>query len=220
MNKQTFDKLGEKKQLKEDIEWLRLWCEDTNERTLPRVALIGDSITEQVFEVVKRELEGVAHVDYLATSYSLLSPAYVGMVEKFIEDSKYAVVCYNYGLHGYAITGEEYESAYKAMLEKLLANASVVVSLTTQVLENGQSGESSEVWKDKVIERNLCVEKLAKEFNLPVDDLYSISVKLASENGYIEDGVHFNKTGCEELGKSKANAIKQILAVNNIGETR
>ena len=42
MREQTFQKTAREK---EDIEWLRVWCEDTN-AALPRVLLIGDSITE------------------------------------------------------------------------------------------------------------------------------------------------------------------------------
>ena len=56
---------------KEQQEWLRLWCDDTKDALLPRVALIGDSITEQTYQVVKMELEGIAVVDYFATSYSI-----------------------------------------------------------------------------------------------------------------------------------------------------
>ena len=74
MNRQTFEENTDENRRKEDIEWLRLWCENT-QSPLPRVALIGDSITEQVFEGIKKELQGVASVDFLATSYSILSPA-------------------------------------------------------------------------------------------------------------------------------------------------
>ena len=57
MNKQTFEESIDTKRRKEGIEWLRLWCENT-QSTLPRVALIGDSITEQVFNGIKRNCKG------------------------------------------------------------------------------------------------------------------------------------------------------------------
>lgn len=210
MKQQTFDLKGENKKNKEDIEWLRLWCEDTNDPSLPRVALIGDSITEQVFHVVQRELKGIARVDYLATSYSLLSPAYVGMVEHFIEDSNYAVICYNYGLHGYSVDADSYENGYREMLKKMLVKAKVVISLTTQVLDKDDLDKPSVHWERVVEERNIRAVKLAKEFHLPVNDMYSLSVQLG-KGGVKEDGVHFNEAGVEILGKDKAESIKKLL---------
>lgn len=43
---------------KEDIEWIRIWCENTNDSLL-RVALIGDSITEQTYETVKKSCKAL-----------------------------------------------------------------------------------------------------------------------------------------------------------------
>ena len=83
MSNITFDTKGENRAKKENIEWLRLWCEDTNDAALPRVALIGDSITEGYFRLVQKEMKGIALVDYLATSYSIDSAAYREMVKAF-----------------------------------------------------------------------------------------------------------------------------------------
>ena len=58
MDKQTFEQNTDGRDKKEDIEWIRIWCEDTGS-DLPRVAMIGDSITEQVYEKVKKEYKGL-----------------------------------------------------------------------------------------------------------------------------------------------------------------
>lgn len=210
MEQQTFDEKGENKQRKERTEWLRLWCENTDDNSLPRVALIGDSITEQVFRVVQRELQGVACVDYLATSYSLLSSAYIGMVDRFIKDSQYSVVCYNYGLHGYNIDIDSYENGYREMMKRFLETSKVVISLTTQVLDKENLDKPSKRWESVVKERNIRAIKIAEEVNIPINDMYSLSVKLGKE-GISNDGVHFNEMGIEELGKSKAESIKKVL---------
>lgn len=210
MEQFTFDEKGEKKNKKENIEWLNIWCEFTNDEILPRVALIGDSITAQTYEIVKRELQRLANIDYLATSYSILSPTYVGMVEKFIDDSNYDVIYYNYGLHAYDVSADEYENAYRKILKKMLARSKVIIGLTTTVLNRDNLDKESEKWADVVVERNARAQKLAKEFALYVDDLYSISKKLGRE-GKSLDGVHFNELGNEEIGKSKAEIIKKVL---------
>ena len=58
MDRFTFNETGRGSK-KEDIEWIRIWCENTNDSLL-RVALIGDSITEQTYETVKKELQGIS----------------------------------------------------------------------------------------------------------------------------------------------------------------
>ena len=209
MQQFTFDDKCEKKNKKEKIEWIRIWCENTDS-DLPRIALIGDSITEQTYEIVKNELQGIVSVDYLATSYSILSNAYVGMVEKFIEDSSYAIVYYNYGLHAHDVSADEYEEAYSNMLKKLLSRSKVIIGLTTTVLDNNNLDKESDRWSEVILERNYRAKRLAEEFSISVDDLYNISKKLGRE-GKTADGVHFNDYGKEIIGKSKVQAIKKIL---------
>ena len=81
MSNITFDAEGKTKTAKEDIEWLRVWCEETNETKLPRVALIGDSITEGYFRLVQKALKGVAFF-LIRTAY--LYPFQIGYVLPFI----------------------------------------------------------------------------------------------------------------------------------------
>ncbi|MBE5750490.1 MAG: SGNH/GDSL hydrolase family protein [Clostridiales bacterium] len=213
MQQFTFNEKAENKYKKESIEWLNIWCEDTNDDSLPRVGLIGDSITTQTHKIVKEELKGLANVDYLSTSYSILSLAYVGIIEKFIEDSKYDIIYFNYGLHGYGVTANEYENAFRAMIKMFLShNAKVIIGLTTTVLEKDDLNIESERWTSVVKERNAIAISLAKEFNLAIDDLYSISKKLGKD-GKSPDGVHFNDYGKEIIGKSKADSIKKLLTI-------
>lgn len=210
MELQTFDKKGQSKNRKEGTEWLRLWCENTGNNNLPRVALIGDSITEQVFPIVKRELKGIANVDYLATSYSIISSVYQVSVEEFIKDSDYSVICYNYGLHAFNVSIGDYENAYRFMIIKMIENSKVILSLTTRVFETEYMNKPSDVWDGVIKERNSCVEKLAKEFKVHVNDLYKTSAELGA-SGKTTDGVHFNDEGIEVLGKNKAQSIKMLL---------
>lgn len=132
------------------------------------------------------------------------------MVECFLNDSKYAVVYYNYGLHAFDVSGDDYEKEYREMLKRFLACANVVIGLTTTVQERTDLESESKEWTPVVKERNLRAVKLAKEFEIPVDDLYAISLQLG-KNGKEIDGVHFNEIGIEQIGKSKAKIIKSIL---------
>ena len=204
MHRQTFEEITDKKCKKEYIEWLRLWCENTSSR-LPRVALIGDSIVEQVFEDVKKALDGVAIVDFLATSYSIASPAYTTMVNAFVEDSDYAVVYFNYGLHAPCVSIAEYEAAYRKMVLGLLKKSKVLLGSTTTV-----NTQNAVVTMKMVDARNACARKIAVELGLPMDDSYAISEEMGA-SGKNEDGVHFNEGGKARLAKHRAELIKTLL---------
>ncbi len=212
MGKLTFDEEGTKNE-KEYYEWLNVWCEATTDESLPRVALIGDSITQQSYQVVKNELAGIANVDYLATSYSISSTTYNNFVKNFLNDSEYDVIYFNYGLHAYSVDINAYEKSYRELLEFFLKKSKVIIGLTTNVLDSKNLNEESAEWKDVVITRNQRATKLAQEFGLTVDDLFTISVSLGS-NGRQADGVHFNAQGNSLIGKSKADKIKKILRSN------
>ena len=210
MSNFTFEGKKSKKQQKERIEWLRTWCVDTNDDTLPRVALIGDSITEQYSDFVAEALKGVAIVDRLTTSYSITSPFYKSAVEGFLQDSQYAVIHYNYGLHAYCVTDDEYENAYRELLKTFLQHGKVIVTTTTTVLEKPDLLEESEPSKTVVRNRNERALKLAKEFSLPVDDLFAVCQTLPKE-GKSPDGIHFLELGCKALAASVTDNLKKLL---------
>lgn len=203
MVKQTFEQNTDGRDKKEDIEWIRIWCEDTGS-DLPRVAMIGDSITEQVYEKVKKELQGLVKVDYLATSYSIASPTYMKMVQAFADDSQYALIYFNYGLHAGGLPIEVYEDGCRTILSRLMKKARVVIGSTTTL-----HGETYAKSLPMVEQRNACIVRLGDELALPIDDGYAISVELGADAK--TDGVHFNEAGIERLAKHKAEWIKKLI---------
>ena len=110
-NKITFDFTPANRVGKEDYEWLRCWCEEVNDTSLPRVALVGDSITEGYFRLVRDGLKGVAQVDYLATSYAVNTTTFKKAVGAFLSDTDYKVIHFNNGLHGYHVSADDYQKS-------------------------------------------------------------------------------------------------------------
>lgn len=210
MSNITFDSEAKVNVKKEDIEWLRLWCEDTNDDTLPRVALIGDSITEGYYQIVKAELQDVAKVDYLATSYSIASDMYMDTVKNFVKDSAYDVVHYNYGLHAFVVNEETYALQIGDLLHFLKERAKVIVGTTTTVLDESLETEHVD-WKNKVIARNEKAVEAAKKINAEINDLNAVckGLKKTDRN---PDGVHFEASGYRALATSVVACVKKHLA--------
>ena len=198
-----------KRTVKEDYEWLRIWCDNVNDANLPHVALIGDSITEGYYNAVKAGLDGVARVDYLATSYSINSELYRIIIKSFVEDTDYAAIHFNYGLHDCAIANDVYEKRYGETVEYLASKAPTAISTVTNVLDETLTAER-ENWKDVVAERNRVVFELAKNQGYVVDDLNAVCAKMEKSDRYF-DGVHYEAAGYEKLAKEVIKTIKLLL---------
>ena len=201
----TFDKSGNITNQKEDTEWLRIWCEETNDHSLPRVALIGDSITEGYYAFVKASLKNIAKVDCLATSYSIASNMYGRVVREFINDSEYDVVHYNYGLHGFSVNEACYEVFCRDFVQFMAPKTKIIIATTTTVLEENSNSQNV-FWKEKIIKRNKALIAVAKEFHAGINDLNSVCKKFdASDRS--ADGVHFHESGYLALAESVVKAI-------------
>lgn len=205
----TFDNEGKNNLEKEAIEWIRIWCEDTNNKEKPRVALIGDSITENYYRMVKEALKDVAKVDYLATSYSIASDMYQGCVKSFFQDSVYEVVHFNYGLHAYSVNEEIYSSCCMGMLQFISSRAKTIVATTTTVLDETLEAHNLR-WKEKVLVRNEKIKAIADKLDLNINDLYAVCETFDKTKRYV-DGVHFTEEGYGLLAESVINSVRECL---------
>ncbi len=194
---------------KEQKEWVRIWCDDTNENDLPRVLLVGDSITNGYQEKVRELLKGVCYVDFFATSYAIDMPIYHKFVTTLVADSKYDLIHFNNGLHGIHIGKRTYKSRMKKLLEKISVGKKVVLATTTIVYQPNSKRKDG-AWMKRVRERNAATSELAKELGFTIDDLYGASTEIPFEKRY-EDGTHYLAEGYEMLAQAVAKTIQKEL---------
>lgn len=194
---------------KERFEWVRSWCDNTTETKLPRVLLVGDSITEGYEATVRDRLKGICYVDYLATSYAVDSKMYNTLVRGIVEDSDYEIVHFNHGLHGKHMSKRTYESKLFQLLKFIEARSNVILATSTHI--NTQNNENVEhEWEKKIKERNEVILTYAAERGLIVDDLYTVSVQMAVEKR-ASDGVHYFDQGYRELASHVIESISKQL---------
>ena len=192
---------------KERFEWIHSWCDETQNGDLPRVLLVGDSITYGYQEKVRARLKGVCYVDYVATSYAIDSKMYNELVKNFATDSAYALVHFNHGLHGKHISKRSYKSRLLKLLAKIPAN--VVLATTTFIYREGNKRVDGS-WMKRVRERNEAMQEIAAEKGLAIDDLYAVSVAIPKDKRY-EDGTHYVAEGYEIFADAVAESIKNNL---------
>lgn len=190
---------------KERFEWVHSWCDYTDKTDLPRILLIGDSITYHYYPIVKEMLKGKFYVDYIANSYSIDMPVYGKIIEGFASDSKYDLIHYNNGLHGFDVSEKRYKKCLEKLVGKLSANAKLVLATSTFIYKKGN--EVVPLKEAEIIEkRNLAVYSVAGKNGLAVDDLYAVSCKIDKELRR-PDGVHYRKGGSRILAEAVCKSI-------------
>lgn len=194
--------------MKERFEWVHSWCDEAVSSDLPRVLLVGDSITLGYQEKVRIKLKGVCYVDFISTSYAIDTKIYNDIVASFFADSNYALIHFNHGLHGQHMLKRTYKSRLKKLLQRT-KNSKIILATSTIVYCEGNT-RLDRLWAKKLKERNDAVKELSQEFGYGIDDLYSISVSMPTDKRSL-DGIHYTKEGYEDFACAVADCIRKSL---------
>jgi lysophospholipase L1-like esterase len=196
---------------REHIEWADIWIPDASGTTLPRVLLIGDSITRGYYPPVAEKLKGKASVARLTTSKSVGDPALLAEVALVLDQCKFDVVHFNNGLHGFGYSEQEYEKNFPqlvATIRKHAPQAKLIWATITPMRQPGKLGAIAEGTK-RVEARNKIVEGIVSQEGIAVDDLYAL-IKDHPEY-WSNDGVHFNGKGIAVQTEQVTKRISECL---------
>lgn len=193
---------------RERIEWCNIWIPDANGTTLPRVLLIGDSITQGYYGKVAEKLKGKASVARLTTSKSVGDPALLAEVALVLGQCRFDVVHFNNGLHGWGYSEEEYQRHFPelvATIRKHAPKAKLIWATTTPKRTPGNLDVIAEGTKRVQARNKIAAEVVGKE-GIAVDDLYGL-VKDHPEY-WSKDGTHFNGQG---IAVESAQVAERVL---------
>lgn len=195
--------------MKEQFEWIHSWCDETGKDDLPRVLLVGDSITHNYQEKVRALLKNVCYVDYVSTSYAIDTKIYNQLVYTFMTDSRYAVIHFNHGLHGIHMSRKTYKSRMKKLLSRVDKELKLILATSTAVYKEGNKRLDG-AWMKRVRERNAAVQEMVEEKGYALDDLYTVSTVIPKEYRHV-DGTHYLEDGYAMLAQAVAECIRQEL---------
>jgi hypothetical protein len=194
---------------REQIEWCDIWVTDADKDDLPRVLLIGDSITRGYFKDVETCLAGKAHCARVTTSKGINDPFVLPEIELLLTQYRFTVIHVNNGLHGVPYTEEQYAKAFGPFLQAIASKAggaSLIWAQTTPVMINGTLDNQRTA---QVKGRNRAAAEYATAHNVPIDDLFGLVIE--HPEYYSADGVHFNKMGIDAQAKQVAGCISKAL---------
>jgi len=197
--------------IRERIEWADIWVTDADKDDLPRVLLIGDSITRGYFGGVEKRLAGKAYCARLTTSKCVSDPSFFDEVHLLLKHYKFSVIQFNNGLHGWGYSEDQYRDGLLktiASVKEHAGDAKLIWATTTPVRERSdlqQFGERTE----RVKARNMIAAEIMKQHGIPTNDLYGLVEK--HPDWHSTDGVHFNGTGKEAHANQVAESVMKCL---------
>jgi len=199
----TYEKENNKNKL-ETYEWDNVWWEKATTENAARVLYIGDSISCGTRGAANKLADGKWLFDGFGTSKAVDNPYLKESVALFAkQQGERKIVIVNNGLHGWHLSEEEYEKYYSDFIKFLLEEfkkTPVALVLTTRVADSERQA--------RVKKRNEVAEKIAKNFKLPVIDIFETSEKYAELQ--CDDGVHYTQEGYEKFASVIIRRIEEI----------
>lgn len=203
------------------------------ENELPKVLILGDSISIGYTPHVKRLLKGKANV-FRPTNAKGKPENCAGTVNGIrqidrwlaAEGGKWSVIHFNFGLHDlkrvdaktkknsnnpndpHQSNPELYEKQLSQIVTKLLATKATLIFATTTPVPAGGVKPYRDVNDPE--RYNAIAKKIMEKNGIEVNDLFAFAEPKMKEI-QIPVNVHFTKKGSEDLGKQVANVILKKL---------
>ncbi len=186
------------------------------DEALPRVLLVGDSITNGHRGQVSALLEGKARVDVWLTPLHLNSDPLLGDLRTVLAEGPYDVVHVNIGLHGW-VEGRIPTGHYKNLLcdylnaMRLAAPGTTPVwASSTPVTVQGKPTELNAEINPIIVERNRMAAEVMQAYGIAINDLYgTVSGKLELASG---DRFHWQREGYRVMAEQVAGYVTDALA--------
>lgn len=180
---------------------------------LPRVLLIGDSISIGYTLAVRELLKGKANVHRIPVNGGA-TEAGLANLNAWLGTGHWDVIHFNFGLHdakrtsetGFRSSRDQYAENLRTLVVQLKATGARLLFATTTPIPN--TGALSPARRfDSIPARNEIAEKVMQENAVAIDDLYVVALPVLAQIGRPND-IHFQSKGYELLARAVAASIE------------
>jgi acyl-CoA thioesterase-1 len=193
---------------------------------LPRVLLIGDSISIGYTLDVRELLKGKANVARPTVNCGPSSRG-VEFLDEWLGDKKWDVIHFNFGLHDmvfFAADGktraeptaegarhqvpiDQYEKNLRQLVERMKKTGATLIWCSTTPVPEGSGGRIA----DESVKFNEVAARVMKENGIAIDDLHAFALPKLAEI-QLPKNVHFTPEGSRVLAGQVARSIKAALS--------
>lgn len=184
---------------------------EVTDPSLPRVLLIGDSITNGYLSQVRTALAGKANIDAWITPTTQADKSLPGTLEAILTQQKYSIIHFNLGLHGWQkgrIPEGQFEPLTHTLvqsLKKSAPQAKLIWATITPVTVKGEPTKLNPEIQPTIEAHNAMALKVMKEEGVAINDLSTLM--LANLKFAAGDMFHWKTEGREMQAKAVTEAI-------------
>lgn len=183
---------------------------------LPRVLLLGDSISMGYTVPVREGLAGKANVLRPPTNCSSTGNA-LNHLDSWLGKGKWDVIHFNFGLHDAKLPPEGvrhappdvYEANLREIVKRLKATGATLVWATTTPVPNGGIISPTRRFGD-IAAYNTIARKVMEENGVSIDDLNAVVTPHLAQMQKPND-VHYTAEGSEVLAKAVIASVIDVL---------
>lgn len=193
---------------------------------LPRVLLIGDSISIGYTLPVRELLKGRANVIRPLTNCGPTTRG-VASIDEWLGDGHWDVIHFNFGLHDmvffaadgktraeptakgarHQVSVEDYEANLRKLVDRLKQTKAKLIWCTTTPVPEGSGGRIA----DEAVLYNQIAAKVMEEHGIAVDDLHAFALTRLKDIQQPKN-VHFTPEGSKVLAGEVVRSIEAALA--------
>jgi hypothetical protein len=169
---------------------------------LPRILLIGDSVSRGYTQPTRKALEGKANVHRAPAN---CGPTASGLknLDAWLGEGKWDVIHFNFGIHDRATPAADYAKRLEEIVERLQkTGAKVIWASTTPIPDNPDQKQTAA----SVVDKNKIAAEIMAKHGIPTDDLFAAITPHLAKLQNLND-VHFKGEGYDFLGAKVSEAI-------------
>ncbi len=181
---------------------------------LPRVLLIGDSISIGYTVPTRQRLDGKANVHRIPVNGGPTGNG-LAKLDKWLGDGKWDVIHFNWGLHDlkmdkgkHQVPIDQYEKNLRTLVKRMKATGAKLIWASTTPVPDAKVSPPRQ--NGDVIAYNAVAKKVMAENGVTVNDLYGF-VRPHLAKLQRPANVHFTDAGSQALGEQVAASIAKAL---------
>jgi lysophospholipase L1-like esterase len=174
---------------------------------LPRILLIGDSVSRGYTQPVRKVLQGKANVHRAPAN---CGPTASGLknLEVWLGEGKWDVIHFNFGIHDRGTPAADYVKRIEAIVTRLeKTGAKLIWASTTPIPDNPAQKQTAQ----SIVEKNTLAADVMKKHGIATDDLFAAMTPHLAEFQPPLD-VHFTGAGYDFLGAKVGESVLSVLA--------
>lgn len=174
---------------------------------LPRVLIIGDSISRGYTLAVRHQLQGKFNV-HRAPANCGSSVTGLKQLDVWLGKGSWDMITVNFGIHDRKTEPAVYRQNLETLLKRLQNTGAKIIWVRTTP---APAGKNSEGYTDANCEQlNHIADEVMQANKIPEVDLHALLKPRLSE-WQLPNNVHFRETGYQAMGEKVASAVREIV---------